>query len=112
MLTQDSFVVVTQLSYEPEMKEHVLQLLYDSFPVYKNQEGLVSITMHHHEHEPMIMIYFVWDTEDDYLNCMNSADFASTQFAWKDLIKTGKARFELNTYAVIDTYAKHLSSIF
>ena len=112
MITQDSFVVVTQLTYEPELKEQVLQLLNDSFPVYKNQEGLVSITMHHHEHEPKIMTYFVWETEEDYMSCTNGADFASTQFAWKDLIKKGKVRFELNTYAVIDTYAKHLSSIF
>jgi hypothetical protein len=112
MVTQDSFVVVTQLTYEPEMKEQVLQLLYDSFPIYKSQEGLVAITMHHHEHEPKVMTYFVWEAEEDYMNCMNGADFALTQFAWKDLIKTGKARFESNTYTVIDTFAKHLSSIF
>jgi quinol monooxygenase YgiN len=112
MTTQDSFVVVTQLTYEPGLKNRVMELINNSFPVFRRQEGLISITIHHHLHEPKTMSYLVWESEEDHLNCIKSADFTSAMSSWDQLIQNGQAQFELNTYSVIDTYARHANAIF
>ena len=112
MTTQDSFVVVTQLTYKPELRDQVINLMNNSMPIFRRQEGLISVTMHHHEHESKTMTYLVWESEADHERCMTSKDFAPVQSLWNELIQSGKAKFELDTYSVIDSYAAHVNTIF
>src|SRR3954452_11402676 len=102
MTTQDSFVVLTRLTYEPELKDKVMHLIYDSMPVFKRQDGLIYIGVHHHVSEPKTMTYFVWESEEYHLKCMNSEDFASITPQWKAMVESGKAKFEMDIYSVID----------
>src|SRR5436309_1700912 len=112
MTTQDSFVVLTQLTYEPELKDRIMQIIYKSMPIFKRQEGLISITVHHHVHEPKTMTYFVWESEEHYKKCISNPEFLWTQSEWKTIVESGKAKFELNIYSVIDTYTGHAQTIF
>lgn len=112
MITQDSFVVLNQLSYEPELKDKIMRLIYLSMPLFRNQEGLISATAHHHVHESKTMTYFVWESEEHYLKCLKSDDFAQIAAQWNELIQSGKAKFEMNAYSVIDSYSRHLETIF
>jgi heme-degrading monooxygenase HmoA len=112
MTTQDSFVVLTQLTYQPELKEKIMHLIYNSMPLYKRQEGLIYIGVHHHLSEPKTMTYFVWESEESYLKCMNSEGFASIAQEWNAMVQSGKAKFEMNTYSVIDAYTQHPETIF
>ena len=112
MTTQDSFAVVTRLSYEPRLKNKVMRLMYISMPVYKRQEGLIHIAMHHDLKEPKAMIYFVWESEKHYLKSMNSDEFAFITDQWNEMIQSGQATFEMNAYSVIDAYSKHAEAIF
>jgi hypothetical protein len=112
MTTQDSFAVLTQLTYAPELKDQVAHLTYLSMPVFKRQEGLLYIGMHHHVSEPKMMTYLVWESEEYHLKCMNGQDFSSIMSAWNEMIQSGRAKFEMNSYAVIDSYARHAETIF
>jgi heme-degrading monooxygenase HmoA len=112
MITQDSFVVLTQLTYEPELRDRIIKLIYQSMPIFKRQDGLISVTAHHHAREPRTMTYFVWESEEDYNKCVSNPEFASVQSQWKEIVQSGKARFELDVYGVIDTYTGHAQTIF
>ena len=112
MTTQDSFVVLTQLTYQPELKEKVMNLIYNSMPLFKRQEGLIYIGIHHHLSEPKTMTYFVWESEEYHLKCMKSEEFASIAQEWNTMVQSGKAKFEMNTYSVIDSYSRHAETIF
>jgi len=112
MTTQDSFAVVTRLSYEPRLKNKVMRLMYISMPVYKRQEGLIHIAMHHDLKEPKAMTYFVWESEKHYLKSMNSDELAPITDQWNEMIQSGQATFEMNAYFVIDSYLKHSEAIF
>jgi len=89
-----------------------MNLIYESMPIFKRQEGLISITVHHHSREPKTMTYFAWESEEDYQKCVINPEFSSTQSGWKDIVESGKAKFELDTYGVIDTYTGHAQTIF
>ena len=112
MITQDSFVVLTQLTYEPQLKEKVMHLIYNSMPLLKRQEGLIYIGVHHHLSEPKTMTYFAWESEEYHLRCMKSEEFASIAQEWNAMVQSGKAKFEMNIYSVIYSYSRHAESIF
>jgi hypothetical protein len=112
MTPQDSFVVLTELSYSPELKDKVMHLAYISMPVFKRQEGLIYLGIHHHLDEPKTMTYIVWESEEYHLKCMNSDEFSSIISQWNEMIQSGKAKFEINTYSVIDSYSRHAEMIF
>lgn len=112
MTTQDSFVVLTQLTYAPELKQKVMRLIHNSMPIFKRQEGLIYIGVHHHEREPKTMTYLVWESEEYHLKCMNNEEFAEINPQWNEMVESGNASFEINVYSVIDSYSKHPETIF
>jgi heme-degrading monooxygenase HmoA len=112
MTTQDSFVVTNQATYQPELKDKVMHLAYTSMPVYKRQEGLIYVGIHHHLSEPKLITYLVWETEEHYLRCLSNDDFSSIASQWNEMITRGKVTLEVSMYSVIDSYSKHAEPIF
>ncbi len=98
------FVVVTRTFYEPELRDRILEAGRGSLPIFEKQAGLKSIRMHENHDRTHTMTMLVWRSREDHEACMSSPDFGAWGAAWEELMSSGKARWELETYEIIGDY--------
>ena len=98
------FIVVTRTFFDAESKEKVLELSENSMSIFKKQPGLLSIRMHIEHEKHQTLTYFEWVSKEAHESCMQSPDFADWGVTWEALVSSGKIRWELNTYEILDEY--------
>ncbi len=97
----DSFIVVTKTTFDPEVQDELLEVVRQSKPIFEKQPGCRSFVTHLSQDETHIMTYMEWASEQDHLNCMKSPDFNETNGVWQKLFDSGKAKLEFSIYRAI-----------
>ena len=81
------FIVITRTFFDADTKEKVFEISKNSMPIFKRQPGLILIRMHVENEQQHTLTYF--------------ADWG---VAWETLVNSGKIRWELNTYEILDEF--------
>jgi len=89
------FIVVTKITFSPEEKNKVLEIVRESLPIFHRQPGLKSLSQHLANDQSHTMSYIVWDTQKAHENCMRSSDFDQFNIKWKNLMQSGKPNLNL-----------------
>ena len=97
------FVAVTKLDFDPSLKEDMIALAKETAPIFRAQKGNRGVWAHLSADGCQTMMYLLWETEEDHLACMQSADFAATNPAFEGLMKSGQVAFTLNTYTPFES---------
>ena len=101
----DSFIVVTKTLFDSSVENDVTELSKKVFPIFQKQAGLIALRMHlDHEHKHT-MTYFEWESKEAHEACMASPDFGEWNKAWEGLIASGKVKWELHTYDILNAYS-------
>ena len=100
----EKFIVITRTFFDEDTKDKVFEISKNSLPIFKKQPGLIKIRMHVEHEQQQTLTYFEWESREAHEACMQSPDFADWGMAWDELVKTGKIRWELNTYEILDEY--------
>lgn len=94
------FVVLTRTHFADAQKDTVIDMSKDAVDIAKRQPGFIGIRIHLAHGAQHTMTYWEWETEQDHLNCMGSADWAQWNPKWQDLLANG-VQFDLETYDVV-----------
>ena len=97
----DRFFIMSRTSYEPELREQILEAARESFPIFKKQPGLISMRMHEAHDHTHTMTVMEWQSKEHSEACMRSSDFGDWNGKWQSLMSSGKARWELLTYDLL-----------
>ena len=98
------FIVITRTFFDADTKEKVFEISKNSMPIFKRQPGLILIRMHVENEQQHTLTYFEWESKEAHEACMQSPDFADWGVAWETLVNSGKIRWELNTYEILDEF--------
>ncbi len=96
------FVVMTKTFFDKDVKESVIEISRASLPVYKNQKGLIDISLHFSHDNSHIMTRILWNLKEDHEASIASSDWEEINERWGGLIEGGKAHIELNTYSLLE----------
>ena len=96
------FIVLTRTFFQSSGKKKVLDLVKKSFPIFKKKPGLVSIASHISHDGTHTMTYMAWKDKESHEACMVSTDFEDLNEDWGKLLASGEARFELQTYDLLN----------
>jgi len=94
------FVVLTKTHFKDHHRDAVMEMSDQAVGIAKVQSGFVDIRVHVAHEDNHTMTYWVWETEQDHLNCMTSPDWSDWNPKWEALLGDG-VEFELNTYDVL-----------
>lgn len=101
---KNKHVVITQTFYEPEMKEQVLELTKNSFPIFQAQKGLLKLQTHNCQGNTHTMSILEWESKQASENCMKSPDFTEINTKWQALLGSGKIKFNYMNYDIIQSF--------
>ena len=101
----EKFIVITRTFFDEDTKDKVFEISKNSMPIFKKQPGLIKIRMHAEHEQQQTLTYFEWESREAHEACMQSPDFADWGAAWNELVNSGKIRWELNTYEILDEYS-------
>ena len=96
------FVALTKMGFDPDVADEVKALALAARPIAERQPGIISFTQHVASDGNHIMTYWLWQSEQDHLNCMASEDWADFTPRWQKLTDAGKITFTLDTYTVLE----------
>ena len=94
------FVVVTKTHFADRQKLAVMEMSNDAIEIAKQQPGFIGIRIHLAHEANHTLTYWEWETQEDHLNCMSSADWGSWNPKWEAMLADG-VTFELDTYEVV-----------
>lgn len=100
----EKFIVITRTFFDEDTKDKVFEISKNSMLIFKKQPGLIKIRMHVEHEQQQTLTYFEWESKEAHEACMQSPDFADWGVAWNELVNSGKIRWELNTYEILDEY--------
>ncbi len=92
------FIAITKLSFTSEVKDMVLDIADRSRPVFKQQPGFISLQGYLSHDKEQLLTVLEWEKQADHEQCMGSPDWEDVNKSWAELMATGKAKFELNTF--------------
>ena len=101
----EKFIVITRTFFDEDTKDKVFEISKNSMLIFKKQPGLIKIRMHVENEQQQTLTYFEWESREAHEACMQSPDFADWGVAWNELVNSGKIRWELNTYEILDEYS-------
>ena len=101
----EKFIVITRTFFDEDTKDKVFEISKNSMLIFKKQPGLIKIRMHVENEQQHTLTYFEWESREAHEACMQSPDFADWGVAWNELVNSGKIRWELNTYEILDEYS-------
>ena len=99
------FIVITRTFFDADVKDKVFEISKNSMSIFKKQPGLISIRMHVENEQLQTLTYFEWESKEAHEACMQSPDFADWGVAWEGLVASGKIKWELNTYEILDEFS-------
>lgn len=98
-----AYYVITRTHIDDQsIKQQVLDMSKESAKIFQEQDGLIEMKSLFSENETHISTYLVWENQQSHLDCMESKDFMAVTLKWTDFIKSGKIRFELETYKAME----------
>ncbi len=96
------FAVITKMGFKPDVADEVMDLTKAARPVAKRQPGIISFAQHVASDNSHVMTYWLWQSEQDHVDCLASDDWSGFMPHWQKLIDTGKITFTLDTYEVLE----------
>ncbi len=94
------YFVITRTHFTDTTKEQALAMTDSAVKIASNQSGLIVMRMHLAQDESHMMTYWVWESEQDHLNCMNSEDWDTWNPQWQSLMEKG-VTFDLHSYSLL-----------
>lgn len=94
------YIVVTRTHFTDDTKDEALAMTDGAMEIASRLPGFVSMRVHLAQDESHMMTYWVWESEQDHLNCMNSTDWSDWNPKWEAMMTKG-VTFDLDTYSLL-----------
>ncbi len=102
-MNQNSFIVITEVTFSERLKETMENLGKQFAPICAKQPGFRSITFissHDGTHTRSVI---EWESKAHHEACMQSPDFDAFNEEWSKHMASGEIKFSLNTYDILAT---------
>lgn len=97
------FTVMVRILCEPSDQWNLLDMMDQVEPVFVQQPGFISMSVHRNLDGTENLIYLQWRSRADHESCLFNPDVMAAGKDLMDFVASGKARFEVHMYDVVRT---------